>query len=94
MQKEIKDASRKFMIHYNILTPTVYTTVKDCGVMLTVRYLCQPRNRRGSEEKIWEKILLEFSGCTDIDFAYPTQRFYNNLTEGKPQTGSGNSEKD
>jgi len=88
MQKEIKEASRKFMIHYNILTPTVYTTVKDCGVMLTIRYLCQPRTRRGSEEKIWEKILMEFAGCTDIDFAYPTQRFYNNLTEGKPGSGS------
>ncbi len=83
MEKEIKEASRKFMIHYNILTPTVYTVVKDCGVMLTIRYLCQPRTRRGSEEKIWEGILNEFNKCTDIDFAYPTQRFYNNLLEGK-----------
>ncbi|KPK80487.1 MAG: mechanosensitive ion channel protein MscS [Bacteroides sp. SM23_62_1] len=88
MQKEIKDASRKFMIHYNILTPTVYTTVKDCGVMLTIRYLCQPRNRRGSEEKIWENILAAFHQCADIDFAYPTQRFYNNLSEGKQARGS------
>jgi small-conductance mechanosensitive channel len=83
MEKEIKEASRKFMIHYKILTPTVYTSVKDCGVMLTIRYLCEPRNRRSSEEKIWESILHEFNQCTDIDFAYPTQRFYNNLTEGK-----------
>ena len=94
MQKEIKEASRKFMIHYNILTPTVYTTVKDCGVMLTIRYLCQPRNRRGSEEKIWENILHEFSQCADIDFAYPTQRFYNNLTEGKQDSGSKPTSKD
>ena len=72
------------MIHYNILTPAVYTTVKDCGVMLTIRYLCEPRARRSSEEKIWESILHEFNQCTDIDFAYPTQRFYNNLAEGKP----------
>jgi hypothetical protein len=60
--------------------------------MLTIRYLCEPRNRRGSEEKIWESILHEFNQCTDIDFAYPTQRFYNNLTEGKQ--GFKNSQTD
>ena len=83
MEKEMKEASKKYLIHYNILTPTVYTSVKDFGVMLTIRYLCQPRNRRGTEQKIWENILTEFAKCNDIDFAYPTQRFYDNLSEGK-----------
>jgi hypothetical protein len=45
--------------------------------------MCNPRNRRSIEEKIWEDILTKFAECDDIDFAYPTQRFYNNLTEGK-----------
>jgi len=83
MVREIKEASKKFMIHYNILTPIVYTSVKDFGVMLTMRYLCRPRIRRGSEAKIWEDVLEAFAKCDDIDFAYPTQRFYNNMTEGK-----------
>ncbi|MBL7110883.1 MAG: mechanosensitive ion channel [Bacteroidales bacterium] len=91
MQKEIKESSKKFMIHYNILTPTVYTSVKDFGVLLTIRYLCQPRNRRGSEEKIWENVLSEFAKYKDIDFAYPTQRFYNNITEGKQGNKPGYS---
>lgn len=85
-QEKIKEASRKFMIFYTKLTPIVYTTVKDSGVLLTIRYLCDPRKRRSSEQDIWEEILDEFSKCSDIDFAYPTQRFYNNLNEGKPGT--------
>lgn len=85
-QDKIKEASRRFMIFYTKLTPIVYTTVKDSGVLLTIRYLCDPRKRRASEQDIWEEILEEFSICSNIDFAYPTQRYYNNINEGKPGT--------
>ena len=76
------------MIHYSKLTPTVYTSVKESGVLLTIRYLCEPRRRRGSEETIWEDILNAFAAYSDIDFAYPTQRFYDNIREGKPGAGT------
>ena len=82
-EKKLKEASKRYMIFYKSLTPIVYTSVKDCGVMLTLRYLINPRHRRGSEEAVWEDILNNFSKCSDIDFAYPTQRFYNNALEGK-----------
>ncbi len=82
-EKEVKSASKKFMIYYSKLTPAVYTSVRDSGVLLTIRYLCGPRNRRGQQEIIWEDILGKFSKTSDIDFAYPTQRFYNNTSEGK-----------
>jgi small-conductance mechanosensitive channel len=85
-EQKIKEASKKFMIFYTTLTPNVYTTVKDCGVMLTIRYLIEPRRRRSSEQAIWEDILHEFSQTKDIDFAYPTQRFYDNYLEGKEGT--------
>jgi len=84
--RKLTEAAKKFMIFYSKLTPVVYTTVKDCGVLLTIRYLCEPRKRRGTEQEIWEDILDIFAGHDDIDFAYPTQRFYNNATEGKPGT--------
>ena len=83
VSKKIKDASKKYMIFYRNLTPIVYTSVKDSGVMLTMRFLCDPRKRRGYEETIWEDVLREFAKADDIDFAYPTQRFYNNSAEGK-----------
>ena len=82
--KKIKEASNKYMIFYKNLTPIVYTSVKDSGVMLTMRFLCDPRQRRGYDQAIWEEILKEFSKNEDIDFAYPTQRFYSNNIEGKP----------
>ena len=95
VEEKIKAASQKFMIFYKKLTPIVYTSVKDSGVLLTMRYLCDPRKRRGSEEEIWEDILNEFSKRTDVDFAYPTQRFYNNLSEGKKENKKVNeAEKD
>jgi small-conductance mechanosensitive channel len=82
-ERQLIEAAKKFLIFYSKLTPIVYTSVKDSGVMLTLRYMCNPRERRSIEEKIWEDILIEFAKHTDIDFAYPTQRFYNNSTEGK-----------
>ena len=75
-EKEIKEASKKFMIYYSYLSPIVYTSVKESGVLLTMRYICDPQKRRGSEHKIWEEVLSEFAKNKDIDFAYPTQRFY------------------
>jgi hypothetical protein len=51
--------------------------------MLTILYVCNHRKKRSSEQKICEKILVEFANYSGLDFAYPTQRFYNNLTEGK-----------
>jgi len=75
-KKELLKASKNYLIYYKNLTPIVYTSVKDSGVLLTLRYLCNPRNRRGSENEIWENILTEFDAQKDIDFAYPTTRFY------------------
>jgi small-conductance mechanosensitive channel len=81
--ERIKTVSRRFMIFYSKLTPTVYTSVADCGVLLTIRYLTEPRRRRATSQDIWEDILQAFGECDDIDFAYPTTRFYDNRGEGK-----------
>ena len=81
-EKKIREASKKYMIFYQYLTPIVYTKVLDSGVMLTVRYICDPRKRRSSENNIWEQILDTFDQYPDIEFAYPTTRFYRQ-NEGK-----------
>jgi small-conductance mechanosensitive channel len=76
-EQRLKEASKKYMIFYSKLTPIVYTSVKASGVLLTVRYLCKPRSRRSTEEAIWEGILHAFADEPDIQFAYPTTRFYD-----------------
>ncbi len=83
-EHRIKEVSSRFMIFYSKLTPYVYTRVADCGVELTLRYLCDPRERRGTAHTIWEEVLDVFAEFDDVDFAYPTQRFYDNRSEGKP----------
>lgn len=83
-EREIFEASKNFMIHYTHLTPYVYTSIKEFGVQLTVRYLCNPRKRRGTENEIWQEILNQFRNHNDIQFAYPTTRFY---TRGEGLTG-------
>jgi small-conductance mechanosensitive channel len=84
-EETLRVAAGRFMIFYAKLKPTVYTCVKDSGVMLTIRYLCEPRKRRDTTEAMWEDILVEFAKCDDVDFAYPTERRFNNAVEGKPR---------
>ena len=73
-----KEEDQRFLIHYRTLTPTVYTSVEESGVLLTVRYLCRPRERRGTSEALWEEILQAVSRTEGIELAYPTQRLVIN----------------
>jgi small-conductance mechanosensitive channel len=57
----------------------------DFGVRLTIRYLCNPRQRRGSENILWQSILTAFNKETNIQFAYPTTRFYKAGEVTEPQ---------
>ena len=55
---------------------------------LTVRYLVNPRQRRTTEQQIWEATLDAFARADDIELAYPTTRFYSREREtkdGKPK---------
>ncbi len=76
-EEQVRRAAMKYMIYFSKLTPIVYTTVKDSGIMLTIRYIVRPRVRRGAEQEIWEAILEEFGKHNDLDLAYPTTRFYS-----------------
>jgi small-conductance mechanosensitive channel len=77
-QDPSKEGDQRFLIHYRTLTPAVYTSVEDSGVLLTIRYLCRPRERRGTGEALWEQILETVSQADTIELAYPTQRLVIN----------------
>ncbi len=81
--RRARRSGQRFVISYSNLSPTVYTSVSDSGVVLTMRYMVDPRKRRGSEQDVWEAILRAFKHHWDIDFAYPTQREYLHFEEGK-----------
>jgi small-conductance mechanosensitive channel len=80
-ERKIIEASKKYMIFYQHLTPIVYTSVEDSGILLTMRFICDPRKRRSTEHEIWEEVLKEFAVQKEIEFAYPTQRFYTRPSE-------------
>lgn len=79
----IREASEKYMVLDMDLKPRVYTGVNENGVTLTAVYLCDPLHRRTSSGNVWEQILERFSTEDDITFAYPTQRSFSNIAEGK-----------
>ena len=83
---QIKTMAQKRLIHFTHLDPIVYPKIADCGVLLTLRYLCEPKRRRSSAADLTAKILDAFAKETDIDFAYPTTRRYDELFEGKRAT--------
>ena len=83
-ENELRRAARRFMIFAGKLTPIVYTSIADSGVLLTMRFMAKPRTLRGIHQKISEDILREFAKHDDIDFAYPSIRYYDNQREGKP----------
>jgi small-conductance mechanosensitive channel len=81
VESSMKRMSRRYMIRTGHLTPIVYTTIKDSGVLLTLRYLTNTRQRRTTEVEISRKILDAFAREDGIDFAYPTYRLYRRNEE-------------
>lgn len=77
---KVTEGLRKTARHYQIkigkLTPIVYLSVEESGVVLTGRFLVSARKRRGIDERVWEGILRHFRDADDIDLAYPTVRTY------------------
>lgn len=78
-----RKSTNRFVITYDNTAPTVYTNVASSGVLLTMRYLIAPKQRRNSEQMIWEAVLRAFGQEPDIDFAYDTYRLYRHWQEGK-----------
>jgi small-conductance mechanosensitive channel len=82
-ERDLLAASRQYLINYKKLTPIVYTSTTASGILLTVRYLIEPRRRRGTVSAIWDEILTEFAKAKDIELAYHTVRSFANPIEGK-----------
>ncbi|MBI9015429.1 MAG: mechanosensitive ion channel family protein [Clostridiales bacterium] len=74
IEKELKEASKRYLVFYKNLTPIVYTEVKDSGIVLSIRYLCEPHRRRTTNEQIWEDVLTCIQEHDDIELAYQTFR--------------------
>ncbi|GAB3527890.1 hypothetical protein GCM10027443_04890 [Pontibacter brevis] len=83
--QQVKRQSQRHLIFYEDLQPKLYTTVRENGIQLTVRYLCGVMRRRQSSHLIWEEVLTRFLAAPDIHFAYPTTRFYQGTARQGPE---------
>lgn len=70
--RQLRELSRKYLVHYSLLTPFVYVRVAENGVKLTLRHLCEVRKRRGTTHAFTISILEAFSEHDQIELAYPT----------------------
>jgi small-conductance mechanosensitive channel len=72
----IRETARRYSIRIGALTPTVYISVQESGVLLTARFLVETRTRRGREDRVWRAILEKFAETPTVELAYPTVRTY------------------
>ncbi len=86
---QLRQAAERYMIHFSKLTPAVYMSARDSGVLFSIRYMINPRQKRGSEQALWEVILEEFRKHPDIELAYPTTRFYTYTQENPSPDKTG-----
>ena len=77
VERQVRRAASHYLIYSGKVTPIVYTTVRDSGVLLTVRYMTKPKTRRGTEQQLWEQILERFAEHDDVQLAYPTIRYHD-----------------
>ncbi len=75
-ERRIRETARTYHIKIGALTPIVYLSVKDSGILLTARYLAAAREVRGVEAAIWERILSAIETDSSVELAYPTIRTY------------------
>jgi small-conductance mechanosensitive channel len=72
----LRENARNYHIRIGALTPTVYLTVRDSGILLTARYLTGVRQRRNIEQAVWTHILDAIEDDPSVELAYPTVRTF------------------
>ncbi len=90
---EMKRAKESFMLKYSVLTPAVFLTVNENGVLLSARFLCPVRRTRRMEQLIWGDILESFNKEPSIRFAYQTTRLVRHEDPGAGGQGDLYSDK-
>lgn len=54
---KVNEAGKKYQLLYNNLTPIVYLKIKEGSLIFDIRYLCDPRRARVTEDAIIRELL-------------------------------------
>jgi small-conductance mechanosensitive channel len=74
VKKKIAAMTRRYMIHYDKLTPIVYVAIRESGVEVTLRYLTEAKQRRSTHDSLCRGILDDIAKEGRVQLAYPTYR--------------------
>ena len=95
VDKNIRETALRYHIKVGALTPIVYMSVRDSGVLFTGRFLVPARQQRDVDQAIWTSILDAIDEELDIELAYPTVRTYLSgpitVDRSEPAPGDGAS---
>ncbi len=86
--ESLRKRPSRMLMRMGIMTATVYTSVVDHGICLSMRFLTDPRRRRGFDQTLWEGVLDLLSNEPNIQLAYPTQRIVGFEREGQAPGGA------
>jgi len=86
--ESLRKRPSRMLMRMGIMTATVYTSVLDHGICLSMRFLTDPRRRRGFDQTLWEGVLDLLSNEPNIQLAYPTQRIVGFEREGQAPGGA------
>jgi small-conductance mechanosensitive channel len=89
IKERLKRARSLYYVTYTFITPKVWVSIADSGVLLTARYLVRARRRRTLDDTISREVLSRFASESDIEFAYPSLAVYRPGTN--PAGGPGGS---
>lgn len=67
VKESLNIASKKHPIYYQNLSHTIYTSIAEGKITLTLRFMCKIRNSRNTEHKIIEEILKQIGKEKDIE---------------------------
>jgi small-conductance mechanosensitive channel len=76
VDRNIRETAQRYNIKVGALTPIVYLSVRDSGVLFTARFLLPTRKQRDIDQAIWTSILDAIDDEPNVDLAYPTVRTY------------------
>jgi len=62
----LKRSEDVYMIKFNRLRPIVYLEFRGGAIVLTIRHLCEAKNRRVLTDRIWREVLIRFAAEPDI----------------------------
>lgn len=74
VQKKIHAMTRRYMIHYDKLSPIVYVSIRGSGIELALRYLTQAKLRRTTHDALSRAILDDFAGEKNVHMAGPAYK--------------------